>query len=166
MARTTSLVVVPLTTSTAWYFSCTCFFCLFLLFPFWQKHGVYHIYSTGDKNTHVHHLRVSCCRWESFRPWRLSCRMEGNQSEHCMLHLDTMRRWVLLQKKCQFQRCTRCTCLFPGKRTRWGWACRCRSREDVTAKRRTAWFPPWWRDVCYAGQLDSSEILLFWWIIF
>ena len=27
--------------------------------------------------------------------------MEGNQSEHCMLHLDTMRRWVL--QKCQFQ---------------------------------------------------------------
>ena len=27
--------------------------------------------------------------------------MEGNQSEHCMLHLDTMRRWVL-QKKSNF----------------------------------------------------------------
>ena len=101
MARTTSLVVVPLTTSTAWYFSCTCFFCLFLLFPFWQKYGVYHIFSTEDKNTHVHRVRASCCRWESFRPWRLFCRTEGNQSEHCMLHLDTMRRWVL-QKKSNF----------------------------------------------------------------
>ena len=45
---------------------------------------------------------------------------------------------VGLAKKIQFQPKSGCTCLFTGKRTRWCWACCCRSGEDVTAKRRTA----------------------------
>ena len=46
-----------------------------------------------------------------------------------------------------------------GERLCWCWACLCPPRKDVAAKKWEVGLPPWWGNVCHAGQRLVPKIL-------